>query len=110
MPGGRKEVKMDEVGILDQAKNIVTGKRREQYGKAERNFAKIAQFWTIYLQKRLIHPIKAEDVGIMMALMKIARQMSKQYSNDNFVDACGYLALSGALMEEGERNAADTVE
>lgn len=55
--------------ILDRAKECVTGKREEDYGTPEDNFALIARLWTDYCG----YGFSAKDVAMMMALLKIAR-------------------------------------
>lgn len=79
--------------ILDAAKEIVTGDREKQYGKPEDNFADIAEFWTTYTGC----PISAEDVAIMMTLLKIARIRSGNYKADSFVDLCGYASIAAEI-------------
>ena len=54
--------------------------------------------WTAYLDKY----VSPQDVAIMMALFKIARQKAGKGKRDNFVDMCGYAALA-ADMAEGEQ-------
>jgi len=38
-------------------------------------------------------------VGIMMALLKIARLKGNPYHQDNYVDGAGYLACAGELVD-----------
>ena len=87
--------------ILEHARKCITGERHENYGESERNFDKIAQFWTVYLAERLRKPISPEDVGLMMAFLKVARCMTGVQTEDSYVDACGYLALSGEIALKG---------
>lgn len=42
-------------------------------------------------------PLSPEDVGLMMALFKIARIQTGSFKEDSFVDACGYLACAGEI-------------
>lgn len=67
-------------------------------GSAEDSFSRIAELWTAYLDKY----VSPQDVAIMMALFKIARQKAGKGKRDNFVDMCGYAALA-ADMAEGEQ-------
>lgn len=77
---------------LDTAKKIVSGDRDKQYGGPENNFRKIARLWEEYLGFKGISPM---DVGIMLALMKIARiSSSGGKSMDSFVDLAGYAACA----------------
>ena len=61
--------------ILEQASNCVCGQRDEEYGIPEDSFNEIAKLWSYWLSVN----VTAHDVGIMMALLKIAR--SKDRSN-----------------------------
>lgn len=85
---------------LRYAETIVNGDRRQDYGHPLENFTQIAELWTAYLE----HPITAEQVGMMMILIKIARQ-SKVHKDDNFIDLIGYAAcmqeIHNRLIDEG---------
>ena len=44
----------------------------------------------------------AEDVALMMVLMKISRNSQGKKSNiDNFIDMCGYAAIAGEINDAG---------
>lgn len=79
--------------ILNKANSIVHGDREQSYGSPENNFGKISAFWTSYLG----HKITPEDVANMMILMKVARNSSGNYKDDNYIDICGYAAIGGEL-------------
>lgn len=80
--------------ILTDATKIISTDREKQYGVAESNFGLIAELWNAYLKGKTISPA---DVGILMCLLKIARIRSGRFSEDSYVDACGYLALAGEI-------------
>ncbi|OKZ93634.1 MAG: hypothetical protein BHW15_03840 [Coprococcus sp. CAG:131_42_139] len=84
---------MDKNDILDKAKTIINGERQGTYGNAEDNFASIAAFWSTYLNT----PIDSTDVANMMILMKVARNSSGVYKDDNYIDICGYAVLGGEI-------------
>ena len=42
---------------------------------------------------------KPADVAMMLALMKVGRTKAGKFSVDNYIDAAGYIALSGELKE-----------
>ena len=84
---------MDKNEVLDKAKTIINGERQGTYGNAEDNFANIAAFWSTYLNT----PIDSTDVANMMILMKVARNSSGVYKDDNYIDICGYAALGGEI-------------
>ena len=81
--------------ILDTAKQYVDTDRANEHGDMEDNFNMIADYWNIHLG--LVEFIKAEDVGVMMALLKIARTHSNSANPDNYIDAAGYMACSAEL-------------
>ena len=81
--------------ILRKANEIAKGNRAGMYGQPERNFQTIAIFWSEYLGAE----ITPSDVGIMMALMKIARISSGHYKEDNYVDVVNYLLFAAELNE-----------
>lgn len=85
--------------ILDKAKTIINGERQGTYGKAENSFAVIAQLWTAYLGRDL----SSADVANMMILMKVARNSSGVYKDDNWIDICGYAALGGEIQSIFEK-------
>lgn len=94
--------------ILDQAKKCVCGQREQDYGTPESNFQLIADLWNGYLGF-MDHPqdqIRATDVAMMMALLKIARIRNGGGSGDSFVDLAGYAACGGEIYY-GERYTSD---
>ena len=82
--------------IADEAKRIVMGARRANYGTPENNFERIARFWTAYMQNtgRDV-TITAADVSPLMRLMKEARLCETPDHLDSHVDLVGY-TLTGA--------------
>lgn len=79
--------------VLLHAHDIINGQRQQQYGKPEDSFSEIAVLWNWWLGPLLNAPLTAQDVAMMMALMKIAREKNGAGKTDNIVDACGYLGL-----------------
>ena len=79
--------------ILDKAKEIVTKDRNNQYGEPENSFAKIAEYWSTYLNKR----IWTHDVAVMMALLKIARVQGGTQVIDSYADCIGYMACGAEV-------------
>lgn len=90
---------MDRKEILEAALTNVTGKRVEDYGQVENNFATIANMWNAYLG---FDGVDEKDVAAMMALLKIARIASGHGKSDNWVDLAGYAACGGELEGEEE--------
>jgi len=79
--------------ILETAAKIISKDRADQYGDASENFARIARYWTMYLDTQ----ITRYDVAMMMTLLKIARAQANVEHTDNYIDACGYQALAAEL-------------
>ena len=79
--------------ILKKANECVCTNREADYGSPEDNFARIAKLWTAYMDV----DFSAEDVAILMALLKIARIKSGTGTEDSFVDLAGYAACAGEI-------------
>lgn len=88
------ELRRDE--ILKTAKSIINGEREGTYGKAEDSFKVIAALWSGYLNTN----ISSVDVANLMILMKVARNSTGVYKEDNWIDICGYAALGGEIQEK----------
>lgn len=84
--------------ILDKAKEIITKDRVNRYGEPENTFGVIAKLWSIYLEQK----VEAEDVAMLMALLKIGRLAFDIQNEDSLLDAIGYLACAGELIGENE--------
>lgn len=77
--------------ILNMAKQIISGKRTQDYGPPEDSFAMIAKYWSTYLDRE----ITSIDVANMMILLKVARQSGCAGSIDSYIDIAGYAACGG---------------
>ena len=75
---------------LDLAAECVLQDRNSQYGEPEDSFGVIANFWSVYLGRK-IAPV---DVAVMMALLKIARIKGNKSYADGYVDLAGYAACA----------------
>lgn len=72
----------------------IIDRRVRVYGNPNENFERIAQVWSGIVG----HPIKAVEVPLMMAGMKLVRtQVSPDYS-DNSDDIDGYMDIFRALV------------
>jgi len=78
--------------LLKEATELVGGERQEEYGDKLTNHTNIADFWSIFLKKK----ITAHDVAICMALVKIARLMH-QHKKDSYLDLAAYAAIAGEI-------------
>ena len=86
---------MKRAECLDTAKELVTKDRANDHGDMENNFATIAMYWSTHLG----HKVEPHDVGVMMALLKMARAKGNPYHDDNYVDGAGYLACAAECVD-----------
>ncbi len=92
---------MTRAETLEKAKKCVCGERENEYGSPENNFKFIADLWTAYKGIKFT----AQDVAMMMALLKIARIRTGTGTDDSFVDLAGYAAC-GAEINHKLKNTA----
>lgn len=90
---------MKRAEVLQQAEKCVCGKREQDYGSPENNFTLIAMLWSVYTG----NTYTAEDVAMMMALLKVARIKSGTGTADSFVDLAGYAACAAEISTEVKR-------
>lgn len=84
--------------ITSRAGQLISVDRQAAYGLPQESMQRICDLWNAYLsQDRLA----ADDVAVMLALMKIAR-MTASFREDNYIDACGYIAIAAECVKEGE--------
>ena len=93
---------MDRKQILAKAEQCICRDRQDSYGSPENNFSVIADYWNVYLNGRIEPALDAEDVAILMALMKFGRITSGKVNMDNYIDAIGYVACAGEIASKGE--------
>lgn len=91
-------MKRDE--ILEKAKELINGDRKKDYGDAWLNHKRIGDYWSNYCDNEVI--FTPTDVAVMMMLVKVAR-VQHSYTDDSFVDICGYSALAGEMSQIGEK-------
>lgn len=91
--------------ICETAARLIGGERAEKHGDAAVNFGAIAELWSGYFRaKGYDHDlVDRVDVGRLLALMKIARSLYGSYNPDDYVDAVGYLALTGEFDAGAEQ-------
>jgi len=87
----KREERMKRKEILNKAESLVNGPRAKQYGDAHENHARIAQMWSVLLDK----PVTIQQVYQCMVAVKLARLTVTPDHEDSWVDICGYGALGG---------------
>jgi hypothetical protein len=96
---------MTRTQILDEAKRLVCSDKNVDYGEPEANFRVIADLWTAYVKGNEVNGhFDADDVAVMLALVKVGRIVSGGYKNDSLVDLIGYAACAEELASENERS------
>lgn len=80
---------------LEQAMGCVLKDRNNEYGKPEDCFGVIANFWSVYLGRK-VYP---HDVAMMMALLKIARIKGNHGYADGYIDLAGYAACGAECVQ-----------
>lgn len=77
--------------FLNNAADTIDDRSRT-HGHYDITILRTSKLWSDYLERE-IDPM---DVSICMALLKISRVMEARGSHDdNFLDACAYLAIAG---------------
>ncbi len=79
------------MSILLEAEKITNGQRQKDYGTALDNHERIARLWNAFLQNKGWghYDLGAEDVAMMMILMKLARAQN-EVTEDTLIDIAGY--------------------
>ena len=90
---------MTRAETLDKAKQCVCGQRENEYGSPEDNFKAIAKLWSAYKNV----DFSANDVAMMMALLKIARIRTGTATEDSFVDLAGYAACGAEISVKSRK-------
>jgi len=92
---------MNTTEILGQTQKLVSGDRHKKHGDKIENHKNIANLWTAYLQNKmkLNVTVLPEDVANLMSLLKIARTQAGEHNIDDYVDAAGYISISGEIAE-----------
>lgn len=102
----RPEASKPEENILEEAMRIIYGDREQAYGSPRFNLDTIAQFWSVYIDRKFPehaqanggHYITAEDVAQLMILLKTARLIHNPTHRDSLVDQAGYAALQNRIQ------------
>ena len=90
---------MNKEEILMKAADLVGNSRQDSHGDTFKNHAQIAEFWNIYLDDKLkpMASITADEVAMMLALLKVSRSQMGKQNMDDYVDGAAYMAIAGEL-------------
>ena len=99
----KPEVKPESKSILEEAQGIVEGSRKQDYGKANESFARIAtltQTLCTCQEKLALRNGEFPDTVVVKVLMsvKLVRETNAT-KRDNLVALCGYAELLSQLQE-----------
>jgi hypothetical protein len=86
--------------FLNEAEKLINGPRAKEYGPAKLNHQRIADIWTILLQKKLSADITPEEVVACMVGLKVARLAEDISKDDSWTDIIGYAALGGEIVND----------
>lgn len=75
--------------ISRTAENLVLGDRNASYGSPKDDFARVAKVWSGLLSSKLSADITPQEAILMMAGLKLCREVHKP-KEDNRVDLVGY--------------------
>lgn len=76
--------------LFQEADKLINGERQQTYGHPKINFQRIATLWSVILGQE----VKPRQVALMMAGLKLAREVQGNGSHDSRVDMVAYIALS----------------
>lgn len=95
--------KTEKEQLLLDAIEAVTGPRQDSYGDPEDSLGAIAAFWSAYLVSKGYRDVQldAVDAGMMMLLLKFARESNKR-ERDNRVDIAGYIGIVSQVCSKYE--------
>ena len=85
---------MNARDYLNEARAVIQD-RGMDYGHPTDNMSRTASLWSAYLEM----PIRPDQVAMCLLLVKVARSMEGN-KVDNYIDMCGYAAISGELATE----------
>ena len=77
---------LPEKTLLQVAEEIINGPRADDYGPAHVNLGRLAVRWSQVVGV----PVSIEQVGLMMADLKICRLIHSPNHYDSWVDLAGY--------------------
>ena len=93
-------MKKDRDYFLAEAQKLIKGPRAKDYGPVKKNHQRIADIWTILLDKKLKEPITPEEVVACMVGVKTARLAEDINKDDSWIDNIGYAALGGEIIND----------
>lgn len=90
---------VDVPSTMARAESLIHGDRQDDYGNPLENMTRIAAFWNAYRGGKA-GDLTAEDVAVMLCLLKISRLAKSPDHVDSAVDAMGYLGIIELIRNE----------
>jgi hypothetical protein len=93
--------------VLNEARDLITGDRNNQYGPPEQDFVRTARLWSaLGLAGPGGRDIIGSDVALAMACLKMSRLAWNRDKRDSWVDGAGYFACGYEVsrIEQGQPN------
>jgi len=92
---------MNRTDILNATINVTSNDRLTDYETPEDSFSTIADYWNVRLRHKGLlavgKELNATEVGMLLMLMKVARQEVSPSKADHYVDMAGYAACTGEI-------------
>lgn len=86
--------------ILKSALDLTTGDRRKSYGDPYLNHKRIADIWSVILDKE----VTPSQVALCMVGVKMARLVETYDHIDSFIDGAAYMAIAAEITEKGVKD------
>lgn len=84
------------MNILEEANEITSRDRQDDYGHPIHDFARTGAMWSAVLGIE----VTPQQVGLCMLLVKVSREVNK-HKRDNLVDLAGYARTIEMVHEHG---------
>ena len=84
------------VGVLEQAANIISGPREEEYGEFVDNMTRVANTFNGVKGTKTLEP---RDVALFLMCLKLCR-LDEGWGFDSGLDITGYAALTTAAFTD----------
>ena len=100
----QKMIGRDRKKIIKAASDLMDGERAKDYGDAYEMHRRIAAGWAEILGVE----VKAHEVALCMAWLKIARLVESPGHEDSYVDLVAYGSLAGEIQSRDSASADST--
>ena len=104
-PEGPVNPESPRASALNEARDLITGDRNNQYGPPTQDFDRTAKLLNAMGYARIdaegvVQDILPSDVALIIAQVKVSRLMHSRRKRDSWVDLAGYAACGFECAEE----------